>query len=1238
MRRPRHPLQRVAFALCVCLGVACVQPTPQPEGLPSYLLQKSMFKAEGEWWMNRTIVDVPYQATFTWLGNGDYPDRVRFRIEESWLIAYRSLPVIVGGGPDTQGLNDYEAPAAIWPIKRHFDVVAGQIVDSPRKAWWDKEWFEVDWAQDLSGNFRFGLTDAEAAPREAPAYIVMDPTDPDAPIFQPDYIDFTTHLTFRASLGEDPEQQKKDFCSQAAAATIVDAIDCTALNIAFRMSLRKIPADHDYETKYIDRVNRMNAQWFGRFFRNGRLVIDDQYGLVDNSGAIVLSRFNLWEKSLGEDGRPMPLTDRAIRLIPFHVSENFPKELVPLLVESLAPWDEVFRDTVQEARAWECVDGGGDYESCKASAERPDKVLTICPNNPVKRGDPEYCGAPGTRVRLGDQRYYLVHWNDTPSMLGLLGVGWWIPDMTTGEIYSAHMNVWPSAVDEAAAFARDSVLLAQGRLAPDELVDGLYADQMSTDLQTFAANPYASLVGLPPSPPRVPPADDELMSPADSSSLPNVVDDTMLGSVPEMRNSALAPILGTPEETMGLDWESLVLAGLDPTAPLDEETIALASPLRRPYVKRETVRNLVSDRLAALGADVDFPTDLEIAPSVAEMQDATPEEIYEEIRNHYLKWIFVHEFGHILGMRHNFNGSYDALNFPKEYWDLRNDGDARPRYQDPMTAAERDGHIDQFATSSVMDYFSTPLGTPVQLGKFDEMAVYWAYGGLVQVFDRQLDDDQQDVVEHLWKWPPLAATPTWSVPDPSGLYGHRHTGIHYTDLPSRLGDLEARAWVPVTHLRDDLGWGFDSVDEQGRVVVPSRACAEDLADFSPSCLRYDRGADQYEILSSTVNWFEAYYMLNSFRRGRTDFRAETYVAAMRSRFLTPIFDIHSAWLHMHWEFEPEAFQDDHFLGPMTKGIDMTFEYLARLIAKPEPGDYYPRDRPDGPILLASRAFDPHVNPDSYSVFHTAFEQPPDPATKVMSLPLGVGRIYRSIDINDGRNRLVLANVGSAIDKELALETLIEPQYFLFPGRGTWEDPRVWMVSWTKSHRTQMLDLIGSIAAGDVSRIAPVWTGTELKYRTFLDPQSNVSAEGTAVSPAIGFNLRIRAIIFGMALLAKNSSDRTFLDMSRIVISGGADDAITTDPTVEFTDQLWTGKTYKATSRLIDGIEMGIGYRMLQRAQVLQDGYLAAADATAQHHAEQALRDQLDLVEITRALVRRFDEHEYDYWTIQDEEP
>ncbi|MFO0004729.1 MAG: zinc-dependent metalloprotease, partial [bacterium] len=94
----------------------------------------------------------------------------------------------------------------------------------------------------------------------------------------------------------------------------------------------------------------------------------------------------------------------------------------------------------------------------------------------------------------------------------------------------------------------------------------------------------------------------------------------------------------------------------------------------------------------------------------------------------------LHEVGHTVGLRHNFSGSTDALNFGPTYWELRgfvrDAGEPRPMPEwEVVSGADRaalqsakDFGLRDNQDSSVMDYAST-YGTSTQLGSYDLAAI-----------------------------------------------------------------------------------------------------------------------------------------------------------------------------------------------------------------------------------------------------------------------------------------------------------------------------------------------------------------------------------------------------------------------------------------------------------------------------------------------------------------------------------
>ena len=84
-------------------------------------------------------------------------------------------------------------------------------------------------------------------------------------------------------------------------------------------------------------------------------------------------------------------------------------------------------------------------------------------------------------------------------------------------------------------------------------------------------------------------------------------------------------------------------------------------------------------------------------------------------------------------MRHNFQGSYDSLNFNEKYWDLRQEnlfpaetlGDVYRLTN--LTENQHAGHMRQNQYSSIMDYGYSWQNDLAGLGKYDRAAVIFGY-------------------------------------------------------------------------------------------------------------------------------------------------------------------------------------------------------------------------------------------------------------------------------------------------------------------------------------------------------------------------------------------------------------------------------------------------------------------------------------------------------------------------------
>jgi hypothetical protein len=304
--------------------------------------------------------------------------------------------------------------------------------------------------------------------------------------------------------------------------------------------------------------------------------------------------------------------------------------------------------------------------------------------------------------------------------------------------------------------------------------------------------------------------------------------------------------------------------------------------------------------------------------------------LFMELRALIYKAVTEHEIGHTMSMRHNFQGSWDSVNYHPNYWKLRTkDGAAQnecaqprgdqspdncmgPRYLDPETPDEAGvtgAHpgIEEYAYSSIMDYgydFNTDL---VGLGSYDKAMMKFVYGNAVETFVKG-----SAVGERMAS---LNAIPGQTTPrgplseqwwvkrsDPKIPGGDQVQPTHYTTMaremqkekllfdPSRcrapkaeLGEEYAAIGGQVcdgpkkdhAHVSELVGGDIPGAGvkgnlfktEDGRIRWPYRFGTDEYASY-PHNLRFDAGADVYEGALNLAKLYEYRYILDFYRRGR----------------------------------------------------------------------------------------------------------------------------------------------------------------------------------------------------------------------------------------------------------------------------------------------------------------------------------------------------------------------------------
>lgn len=889
----------------------------QPNAIPkSYFVRadaNGAYLADSDsWFMRFTITDVPASHRAAFIGAASEMSRVKWRIEETRLVAYREDPDILGAGEDKGGI------LAEYPIVSHFDIrreynpgtgeelniVGENPVDRP---WYQREYMRVDWSQGQGA-------------------WVQDKDDPNHPEFTPSYIDFTRQLTFQPDI-QTCYYLYRDF-------------GCTNGDVTIRTSFMKVPQRDYIPRDYPDRLPILDdsgdpirtkdgtpvslpmMDQFG-YFRTERAVYDPRFGTLEKRYIYRANQWNLWEQWFERDekgnvlkdekGNPLllPYRERKVRPIVYFLNPEFPAELRPTAQRVADNFNDAFSETVASLRLLEAKGRDGAVTQAELRAEvdamraRGELTYVLCANNPVKQGDHPACGEPGTVARNGDLRYSFMHWVPKPQPAGPLGFGPSYTDPITGEIFSAGAFIYGAAVDTYAQNAVDIVNLLTGRFGEFDYINGVHTDAYAKRLArgevpgpSASAREAVENASTPGSANfRLSAAKALVDRSVNRSLLKTIAAKGLPVATGPSGKDRIAMIQGTPLARKILDNpETRLLASKAPDQALGDDDLKkiIDAFAAGDLVKKE------NERLSWLGThgcffEANFLDDSivglaqELARKYPKSDDPRTDEtnqlaMWNELRAAILDGVLAHEVGHTVGLRHNFEGSSDALNFFDRFWELK----AGAKFGDPLTDAQKNGRMYEYQYSTIMDYGGRFNSDIHGLGKYDYAAIRFGYGNLVEAF------------------------PTGRVKDPlyrampSDLNANLTSGYsaevldrvtrnyrHYTQLPDMFeggaaaftaAGREIRTFESVVERARDLyiasGGSPDTIktgsarrDNPLAVdVVPYRYCGDEFAGSAdrPLCQRWDAGMDAFEVVQDAMTRYRQYYVFDAFTRGRVN--------------------------------------------------------------------------------------------------------------------------------------------------------------------------------------------------------------------------------------------------------------------------------------------------------------------------------------------------------------------------------
>jgi hypothetical protein len=944
------------------------------------------------------------------------------------------------------------------------------------------------------------------------------------------------------------------------------------------------------------------------YFRTERHGYDGYYGEVESNRIFLINRWNLWTESFDGDGQPIPYAQREVKPVVYYLSPGFPAELRDTAMGVAATWNEAFRDTI----------------SSLTGSEAPAVVFELRDNT---RQVDEASGEVLRRGEVnGDLRYSHLWWVKEPTRVGLLGYGPSASDPLTGEIFASDAYVYGEAVSGYAAHGRDIIELVNGKIDPEEFALGANIQtylhklagggsaagtQGKEAYQAFAqkhatqghskggANAKGEQAQRGPKPTmataKTKKGIEKLLRPAGWGD----------ARLQQVAGTGLEDLLMGDPAIVGLKGMGLV----DPSTPVSALPAGLrgrVSPTNWASPAHHRIALARFRSFAERNMMMATFFDDAVAGLALSLKDTPSDDIIATLNAHIFRSTAEHEVGHTLGLRHNFEGSSDALNYHDTYWQLRG---AEPTPFAPLTQVEKDGRIREYQYSSIMDYGSR-FNTDIQgLGKYDVAAIKFGYGQLVETF---LEPPYEPLTT-IWE----AADGTYY--QDFGLEEALRKFRHWTSIPwmwDSLDGIKDRVDVPFTReaavlmgdptgatsleaqLSGDAPWLYEE--------VPYRFCSDEYTFGTPTCNAFDSGADAWEIVTDTIDRYRNYYWFNNFKRDRVFFDEWDYMDSAWWNTFIFVKNMHDHWVIGQWydadvwdwgtQWDPEFTWVEEL--PWAEAIDgglefsaaarESFTFLQEVIATPAPGAYW--YDPDEDYWWAMDTAPAPLCGDVW-----AYEVP-DEYCADYNLGLGPARHFESIyDTESGYYFYErLKWIGSFYDKVLALETLTSPDtYFL--GVDTSATSDQWAISMYGSFKNEVQTLFTGIAADAYAD----YGGTFDESGDFVAPNpfdeygdfGPLMAQQGPVDPSTSFTVQLYALWFGMSWLNVNY-DNTFNDLAQIWLKGSGEgfEPADTDPAlrVEFANP-FNNRTY-VTLRSADPSLRGAGEAMLDEAQRWLDAY------------------------------------------------
>jgi hypothetical protein len=1072
---------------------------------------------------------------------------------------------------------------------------------------------------------------------------------------------------------------------------------------------------------------------------------EDECEFVDGGGKLVNpgSRCDEFTKKC-----TLPLYARTLKTIPWYFGKDAPPDLFASTANALQQWNLAVKRAAQIGKKVEAkrvfnvpdvtiLDGLGkqigtavpepeqylqnEDELTQDNGVTVPDVFVLC-HNPVVTTDNPACGAPGLVARIGDIRYNSVNLINNPQAPSPWGIMVDADDPLTGEKVSTSVNEWAHVLDIASQGTEDLLRWINGEITDDQVTSGAYLRDWVGASALGTAPHVAKTLTSAETQTRVHSVDLAMSKMAQLTPQEKALPMQLrLEAAAKKLSSTLGPSLdskleSTRQQLVGSKWEAqmvtpewLQAAGMDPSTPIagDDKTLAQASPLRgqnpllRQWIARKKETTMAShaacaveepepDALVGMARQAGrlYPLPDAKDPNYPALKAARDKALHQWIREQFHIAVIAHEMGHSMGLRHNFTGTTDPLNYHTEYWQLRTqngkekyckrkDGsfDATtkhangadcvgPRWVDPVTDTEVNGLIWKWGSSTVMDYPGDVTQDMNNIGPYDKAAMRFGYADIVDV-DTDTKFTPGDTAEPALR---LGKDPNCTRPTPPGgvdpcaeiqadvdkskayasaldgfggisgqTLGYQHYST-YADLYGVLGKCSAPAdaskasdplawtctgpsldYVAVRDMKPIQKYSSDptrlanfALDPKNRVRHPYMFGSDEYADTgNVPVFRFDSGADPYEQYQFLISTYENRYIFDNFRRDRATFNTRAVVGRDMDRYFDKVQGMTKSLALLVGLYADQA---SYFLNtagglmPLALGASDSLKMFARIMTRPEPGQYF--------VQAALPAGITNAVPYATTTASSGSLGSTDPD---FVIPLGSGQgryLHNDYDYSQGYYwSSYQKQVGSSFEKSLAVWYLTEAyNHFLSNSKEDYIDGRYKNLNYASLYPNQMRRLFSQILQNDHQTFAPFVSGSvsaggalakgsnmEIRYLPWESwddqDQATISLDypkdAVVLDPLLGWEQQYRMLI-DLFYMGPTTLSMDMVDQLRVFSPGGSD-TVSIDPSeqVRYRDPS-TGLEYIARNygletvnkRLGSKVSRSMGARMIQFANKL----------------------------------------------------